>query len=442
MFTWAIKRRIAPKGWVHPCRSIERQPEHNEKTRFLSDDELDRVLAACKASSWPRLYLLVLAAITTGARKGELLGLRWGDIDLDRATAHVGRSKNGDPKVLPLVPAVVAELRRFEGKPAALVFPSPRRPDQPFAFEIRWHEALKAAKVKNATFHDAAPHLRVDPGAERRHAAGDRRPARAPAVAGDQAVLPPGRHAQGRDGQPRAGRHPMIQSAAGPSVIRTDAGPASQNMPSALPGARSSNPSMMSFPETLFTFDVPHYPALVMRWLRERARDEIDDVKTRVRSILQWTSRRRWPRRGFFREATADTERVLVRPCPRIDRRGGEGGRANGPVDGGIFEIGLDFEAFSWVHDAATLLDIVEILLQRTREEDAKVEAVEAPRRGATRANEASHAAHRARRAALWNWLDQNAHRYKNMTKAAGAAWEAQVLPRPEDGGVEYEHHP
>ena len=97
----------------------------------------------------------MLAAITTGARKGELLGLRWGDIDLDRAVAHVGRSKNGDPKVLPLVPAVVAELRRFEGKPAALVFPSPRRPDQPFAFEIRWHEACMpvSAKVKNATFH-------------------------------------------------------------------------------------------------------------------------------------------------------------------------------------------------------------------------------------------------------------------------------------------------
>lgn len=57
VFTWAIRRRIAPKGWVHPCRAIERQQENNEQTRFLSDDERDRLLIACKAASWPRLLL-------------------------------------------------------------------------------------------------------------------------------------------------------------------------------------------------------------------------------------------------------------------------------------------------------------------------------------------------------------------------------------------------
>ena len=75
VITWAIERRIAPKGYVHPCRSVERKPENNKKTRFLSDDERTRLLAACKASPWPRLYALVLLALTTGARKGELLGL-------------------------------------------------------------------------------------------------------------------------------------------------------------------------------------------------------------------------------------------------------------------------------------------------------------------------------------------------------------------------------
>jgi integrase len=79
---------------VHPCRSVERKPENNEKTRFLSDDERTRLLAACKASPWPRLYGLILLALTTGARKGELLGLTWTDIDLERRLAHVGRSKN------------------------------------------------------------------------------------------------------------------------------------------------------------------------------------------------------------------------------------------------------------------------------------------------------------------------------------------------------------
>jgi integrase len=152
--TWAIKRRIAPKGYVHPCRTIERKTENNGKVRFLSDDERARLLEACSASPWPRLYLLVLMAITTGARKGELVALRWQDIDLTRGLAHCGRTKNGEEKTLPLVPVVADALRGFEGKPAALVFASPRSADAPYAFEGRWKEAMQAAKLRNFRFHD------------------------------------------------------------------------------------------------------------------------------------------------------------------------------------------------------------------------------------------------------------------------------------------------
>ena len=159
VLTWSIKRRIAPKAYVHPCRAIERRPEHNEKTRFLSDVEREALLAACKASQWPRLYLVVLMALTTGARRSELLGLRWRDIDFERALAHVGQTKNGDPRVLPLVPAVLDELRRFEGAASTMIFPSsrqpaPGQPARPFTFELRWQAALQEAKIKNFRFHD------------------------------------------------------------------------------------------------------------------------------------------------------------------------------------------------------------------------------------------------------------------------------------------------
>lgn len=151
--TWAIKRRIAPKGYVHPCRSIERKPENNGKTRFLSSDERARLLQACKHASWPRLYLLVLLALTTGARKGELLGLRWADIDFDQAQARVLLTKNNDPKMLPLVPAVLEELRRFKAGPTVLVFASPRTAGRAFSFEPQFQAALKAARISGVTFH-------------------------------------------------------------------------------------------------------------------------------------------------------------------------------------------------------------------------------------------------------------------------------------------------
>lgn len=155
VITWGIKRRIAPKGYVHPCRTVERNPENNERTRFLSDAERQRLLEACRASKWPRLYLLVLMALTTGARKGELQALRWEHVDLVQAVAFVGRTKNGDPRVLPLVPAVVDELRRFEPgtRPGDLVFRSPIAADRAFGFEPHWHQAVKAAKVHDLVFH-------------------------------------------------------------------------------------------------------------------------------------------------------------------------------------------------------------------------------------------------------------------------------------------------
>lgn len=153
VITWAIKRRIAPKGYVHPCRSIERRPENNERTRFLDDEECRRLLDACKASSWPRLYLLVLLALTTGARKGELAGLTWRDIDLEGGTATLQRTKNGQARVLPLTPAVVEEMRRFEAGPNTRVFRRDKAADKVFRFEPKFVDALRQARIRDATFH-------------------------------------------------------------------------------------------------------------------------------------------------------------------------------------------------------------------------------------------------------------------------------------------------
>ena len=76
VFTWCIKKRRVPKSFENLCRKVERLPSRPGVVRFLSDDERTRLLAACKASCWPKLYALVLMALTTGARRSELLGLR------------------------------------------------------------------------------------------------------------------------------------------------------------------------------------------------------------------------------------------------------------------------------------------------------------------------------------------------------------------------------
>jgi integrase len=154
LFSWAIRTRRAPKTWDNPCRRLEMRTERNERVRFLSDDERERLLAACRASKWDRLYLLVLMALTTGARRGELEGLRWSAIDLQRGEARLFDTKNGEPRVLVLLPAVLEELRKHSGAPSSLGFASRRRPDQAYTSDPAWRAALRVAKLRDFRFHD------------------------------------------------------------------------------------------------------------------------------------------------------------------------------------------------------------------------------------------------------------------------------------------------
>jgi integrase len=53
-------------------------------------------------------------AISTGARRGELIKLKWADVDLMAARAIVYETKNGDPRVLPLVGKTLTTLRELK----------------------------------------------------------------------------------------------------------------------------------------------------------------------------------------------------------------------------------------------------------------------------------------------------------------------------------------
>lgn len=139
---------------MNPVRNIPSLPENNERIRFLSEAERTRLFKACRASKWTKLYLLILMAITTGSRKGELMNLRWSDIDLDRQTAYVETTKNGQPKVMPLTDDVVAELNTFSDKETEFIFNSDLKPDRPMCFTKQWMKALKLADIKDFRFHD------------------------------------------------------------------------------------------------------------------------------------------------------------------------------------------------------------------------------------------------------------------------------------------------
>lgn len=155
LFSWAKKQRMVSRNWVNPCKGAWRGAESEGRLRYLSEDERARLLEACKTSNYPRLHALVLTAILTGARRGELLALRWADVNLEAGTALLGTTKNGDPRTLVLLPQVVEALRPFAGEGRRYVFGSVRAKYLAPAgnIEAAWREARAKADLGDIVFH-------------------------------------------------------------------------------------------------------------------------------------------------------------------------------------------------------------------------------------------------------------------------------------------------
>lgn len=152
-FTNAVKEW----HWLpdNPLQRVSKKPEPRGRVRYLSDEERGRLLDACRESEYKPLYLIVLFALTTGMRRGELFGLRWQDVDQERRVAVLQNTKNGDRRSVPIVPEV-AELLKAHGKVRTigndLIFCKDNA--ETWLFDKAWYAALKAAKVKDFRFHD------------------------------------------------------------------------------------------------------------------------------------------------------------------------------------------------------------------------------------------------------------------------------------------------
>ncbi len=79
---------------------IAKLPEPRGRVRFLSDDERTRLLAACTEINSEFIYPLVVLALSTGARHGELIHLQWKDVDFKRKAIVLQDTKNGERRVV------------------------------------------------------------------------------------------------------------------------------------------------------------------------------------------------------------------------------------------------------------------------------------------------------------------------------------------------------
>jgi integrase len=168
------------KLWSNIASDVTMLKERTDIGRELSDDEVHRLLLACKGSASRGLYPAVLTSIHTGLRSQELRMLRWHQVDLLEGIITVGRSKTqaGEGRLVYLSALAVQTLKNWRSEfPSALpshaVFPReayglrgrkgtfggqvvPFRtfPDQPVrSFATAWKAAKNAAGVE-CRWHD------------------------------------------------------------------------------------------------------------------------------------------------------------------------------------------------------------------------------------------------------------------------------------------------
>ena len=151
---------IALKEWewldYHPLHRVRRLREPRGRVRYLDANELPALLTACQQSGNPYLSTLVVLALTTGARKMELLGLRWQDVDMERHQLTFHDRKNHQRHTVPLVGDAreqMQALAREQTLSSPWVFPG-RDGAKPRDIRRAWEGARTRAGLVDFRFHD------------------------------------------------------------------------------------------------------------------------------------------------------------------------------------------------------------------------------------------------------------------------------------------------
>lgn len=155
----AIKFGVKPLKWINqnPVTEVQKLKESSGRTRFLSSEEITKLLQACRNSKNKYLLPIVILGIATGARRNEIRYLRWENVNPEATRIILTKTKNGEVRSIFLTNIaadIVKTLRKNKADGEVFLFPSPISPDRPIDFESAWRYALEETAIKNFRFHD------------------------------------------------------------------------------------------------------------------------------------------------------------------------------------------------------------------------------------------------------------------------------------------------
>jgi len=151
---------IAIKEWEwtenNPVLKITKPKEPKGRSRFLSKNERESLLAACQKSKVPVLYPVVLLALSTGMRQGEIMNLRWSDVDLSIGRIILTETKNGETRSVPLAGLalkILKEHAKVRNLKSNLLFPG-KNSEKPIYLRKVWLDVIAECSIEDFRFHD------------------------------------------------------------------------------------------------------------------------------------------------------------------------------------------------------------------------------------------------------------------------------------------------
>ena len=133
----------------NPVSKVKKLLEDNHKVRFLTKDEEDRLYKALPEFLKP----IVTTALQTGMRKGEILNLKWSNIDFEYGFIELLKTKSGKARKIPISDKLKQVLNK-QDKNNQYVFMNPETGLPYVDIKKSFNKAMEKAGIKNFRFHD------------------------------------------------------------------------------------------------------------------------------------------------------------------------------------------------------------------------------------------------------------------------------------------------
>ena len=149
-FTKAVEWEMTGEETLKAVRRAKLLPINNRRLRYLPSEECQALINACASHLRP----IIITALNTGMRKGEILGLKWNQVDLKHGFILLDKTKNGERRELPINATLKAVFESIpHGPESEYVFTN--RNGNPYrlvrdSFEM----ACKRAGIHDFHFHD------------------------------------------------------------------------------------------------------------------------------------------------------------------------------------------------------------------------------------------------------------------------------------------------